>query len=313
MSWLKWLLPALLLGAYSCAPLIPAENPGDVLEGVPAGCRVRTVADSWEGLLSRSKPTCVLGSRLLLWCTPAGGPAWNFEVAQPFLLDENGKRQWIILTEPEDWRDSGLEGEFVAGTATYPQRDFHDGPLSTAEKVGASSRGDVYKVSCPCVPGGVHGNARTLSLLLQYRSEKGWELLWSGFEATQWSMGFSGVNESYRFRVEESSSEVQVDHEYSVYPSFDLDRESWRILEVHRSGRLIGPAPMSIDWSAPWLYAVKPGDTWEKLAENLLFYEDPPTEDIAGRAATLRADAGVRTGHRLQAGDRIVLRSTLWP
>jgi hypothetical protein len=122
-------------------------------------------------------------------------------------------------------------------------------------------------------------------------------------------MGFDGVNDSYRFRVGESSAEIQVDHEYSVYPSFDLDKESWRILEVRRSGRLTGPFPGAVAWDLPWLHEPKPDDPWERLAEILLFHESV-SEDIARRAAKLRADAGLPPGYRLRSGESIGLRIT---
>ncbi len=318
---LRWSAPLLLIRLGACStPALPDAEVSR-LDDVPRDCRVRFHADTWEELISMAQPTIVVSRSLLLWCKASGDQSWTFDLAQPFIVERNGSIIWVILDEPTNWLNSELEGEFVSGTAACPTRGRHDGPCNHAERIGASKTwGDVFKISCTCVPGGVHGNQGTSVVLVWHRAEGGWQVLWNGSELTQWRMGFYGVNECYRFSISEPRElqptvlpfSVKVDHEASQYPSFEGDNEPDPILRIRRSGKLTGTPPMQMKWETPWLYEAKAGDSWDRLAQKLLFFKPIHAKEIPRFVARLKEGTGSIQADSLEAGQKVALPG-VWP
>lgn len=316
------LVPWLLLGMTACATPAPFERNLTCLDSLPHGCLVRFRAESWQELLTQARPTLVTPGSLLLWCRESADRTLTFDLAQPFLVEAEGLRVWVILDGPEDWTRSELQGEFVSGNAVLPARRQHDGASNHAELVGSSKTwGDVYKISCTHVPGGSKGNAGTRVVLVGRKPEGGWQALWEGYESTFWSMGFYGVQECHRFRIDESPQVqptspavgIRVDLERTLSPSFEIDAESNSILEIRRTGRLLGIPSLTLEWESSWNTAARAGDTWESLVRRIQFYKSDSPSSFARSLSLLREANGSPSPQALEPGRRIVLPEMILP
>lgn len=287
-------LLATLLSGLSCSSIAPQEPRLSLLDEIPPNCPVRVKASSWAALVAKAGPTTLVSKTLFLWCRPSDDATWVFELAQPFLVEKDGERSWVLLEEPATWQNSELEGEFVSGRAFYPTRRAHDGPHNRAERVASSKAADeLYKISCTTVPGGAHANQATWVVLARRHPDGRWEALWQGSESSRWSMGSYGVNESYEFRATDDASVIRVRETYTLYPSFEGDNEPDPVVELRRFGRLEGVAPMNLRWETSWGVVPNPGESWERIAEKLLYYRAGPASERPRLAAALRDAQGV--------------------
>lgn len=318
---LQRLVPWLAIGMTACStPALPDRYVSS-LDDFPKDCRVRFRADTWGELISRARPTSVVSKSLLLWCKASGDQSWTFDLAQPFIVEKEGSKVWVILDGPENWLNSELEGEFVSGTAAYPTRRTHDGPYNHSERIAASNTwGEIYRISCTFVPGGSHGNQRTRVVLVWRRADGDWQVLWERDEATQWRLGSDGVNECYRFSVFEPRGpqpavfpfRVKVDLEVSRYLSIEGDNEPDPNLDFRRSGELTGIPPMELKWATAWLYEAKAVDSWERLAQKLLFFEGGHAKEIPRVVAGLKEATGLSLTDKLRSGQKVVLPPGVW-
>ena len=64
-------------------------------------------------------------------------------------------------------------------------------------------------------------------------------------------------------------------------------------MELRRFGRLEGNSPMKLQWQTSWVAVAKPGETWDRLAEKLLYYRAGPASERPRLAAALRDAQGV--------------------
>lgn len=282
------------------------------LDAVPSDCHVRARAATYAELIETTRPTLRVSEELLLWCRRTGADGWTFELARPYLIWNEEGRSWVLLDDPKRWLNTEFEGEFVQGQAEYPTRTLSDRPHNHAERVASSNAwGELYKISCTHVPGGNHANQGTAVVLAWLRRDGRWQALWNGYEATRWSMGSHGVDETYDFSADlDLPLRVFVQHTYVTYPSFNDEGEPDRVLKLRRSGRLKSAV---LTWETGWTCQAGPGDTWERLARKVLAFRAGYESELPGLVARLKDATGASSGERLEPGRKVVLPPGTWP
>jgi hypothetical protein len=273
-------------------------------------------APSWQSLVAQARPDATFKRSLFLWCKDLGQGSWLFDLAEVFEVHEKKSTTWAVIGEPERWMGSDMEGQFMTGRATYPEIRPSDGDVGRAELVGRSAGwGQVYKISCPSVPGGAHANTCRCVVLASHRLDGSWEMLCRDTECDSWRMGSYRVSEHLSFDLLACKKgspfpfQVRVEGTYAEGPALEGDeRESW---DIHRVGSLIGPTPMNVQWSSAWRYQVRAGETWESIAGRLLAFRDLSVQDAAKAVLDFKRSNPVVAPRQPRRGENLSVPSSI--
>ena len=252
-------------------------------------------AASWETLVEVARPSATVERELLLWCEAQGDGAWAFTLAAAFHDPTDFEAGWYVLRAGQTpWWRSGYGGAFLIDRATFPCETMFDQPRPVAERVG--ERGDLFKIACPSIPGGAHGNQFYQVVLTRRDDDGSWTILWHGDETAGWNMGSHIVHTRVEFTL--SGTAIEVDSTVSLHLFAELNADQEMVL--HRKGALAGEPPMRIEWTTPLQYEAGAGDTWESVARRALNYRRLTADD-------LKRWNPDRAGRELRAGDRVVI------